>query len=292
MSKADIDIEPTLPFATLTRAQLVEGLRQLGLQPGDNVAVHSALSSLGQVEGGAEAVIMALLDVIGPAGTLLAPYFFPLYEGALDWARPPLPYTGAIPCELRAWPGAQLSLHPSHPVVALGPAARRLTDGHLRASAVGLGSPFDRLAQLGGQVLLLGVSQATNTTIHTGEAYARVPYWGRPRPDRPAGREVLVPGQAPVWVPLTDYPGDSAGFTKWEPWLVERGLITFGQLGRARCRRMPAQPLIDATVAFLQRQPDGLLCDRLGCAYCAWARSFLPGSAAALTPAGLPAEKT
>lgn len=291
MPKTDIDIDPTLRPMSLTRQQLAEGLERLGLRPGDHVTVHAALSSLGHVEGGAETVIAALLDVIGPTGTLLMPHFFPLFEGALNWAQPPAPYTGLIPSRLRAWPGAHLSVHPTHPVVALGPAAGWLTDGHWRVSAVGQGSPFDRLAKLGGQVLLLGVTQSTNTTIHTGEAHARVPYWGQSRPDRPAGRQVILPGQAPQWMPVIEYPGDSGGFPKLEPLLIERGLIAFGRLGRARCRRMPAQSLIDAAVDCLRRDPGGLLCDRPDCAYCAWARRFLPAGAQTLAPASLSTDR-
>ena len=45
----------------LTRSGIVSGLRALGLAPGNHVLVHSALSALGRVEGGAETVIDALL---------------------------------------------------------------------------------------------------------------------------------------------------------------------------------------------------------------------------------------
>jgi aminoglycoside 3-N-acetyltransferase len=276
MSRSIIDSDTTRPAVPLGRGQLVVGLRSLGLQTGDRVLVHTSLSSFGTVEGGAATVLDALQVVLGSQGTLVMPYFYPLYDGDFDYAQPPVPYTGALPRRLRVEPQARLSLHPSHAVVALGPEAGRITADHHLVSAVGRGSPIDRLAGLGGKVLLLGVSQAANTTLHTGEAYAGVGYWGRARPDRPTGRWVRLPDGQRTWVPLPETPGDSDGFPRIEPFLVERGLIRQGLIGRARCRLMPAQQLIEATVAYLRRDPGGLLCERAGCAFCAWARQFLP----------------
>lgn len=53
-------------------ADLQSTLRALGLRPGDLVMVHASLRALGPVDGGPAAVLDALLDVIGPAGTLFA----------------------------------------------------------------------------------------------------------------------------------------------------------------------------------------------------------------------------
>ena len=262
-------------MASVGHQQLLAGLRALGIQAGDRSLAHSALSSFGRVEGGAQTVVDVLLDLMGPRGTLVMPYFFPLYDGIFDYAHPPAPYTGAVPRELRGRVGAVLSVHPSHPVVALGPAAAHIAADHYLVSAVGQGSPIDRLAKMGGKVLLLGVGQSANTTLHTGEAYAGVPYWGRMRPDRAAGRHMLLPTGQQVWVPLPETPGDSEGFARIEPFLVERGLIRFGVIGRARCRLMLGQPLIEAVVDYLRRDPAGLLCERPDCAYCTWARKYL-----------------
>jgi aminoglycoside 3-N-acetyltransferase len=256
---------------------IVAGLRALGVAPGDRLMVHTSLSSFGHVIGGADTLIRALLTAVGQ-GLLVMPYYLPPhYEGVYNPDAPPEPNTGAVPRRLRGWPGAVLSLHPSQPVVAVGAGAEEVTADHYRVSAVGRGSPLDRLARQGGKVLLLGVDQRANTTIHTGEAYAGVPYWGQPRLDRPAGRWCLMPGGKNQWVPLPETPGHSGGFMQIEPWLVQHGLIAFGTVGRARCRLMPGLGLIGAVVEFLGRDPGGLLCDQPECPYCPWARQFLPG---------------
>ena len=59
----------------LTRRQITDQLRTLGLASGDVVMMHSSLSSLGFVDGGAETVINGILDAIGGEGTLMVPVF-------------------------------------------------------------------------------------------------------------------------------------------------------------------------------------------------------------------------
>ena len=60
---------------SITRDSLAHDLKALGVREGDCVMLHSSLSSLGWVEGGADAVVEAFLDAIGPEGTLLTPAF-------------------------------------------------------------------------------------------------------------------------------------------------------------------------------------------------------------------------
>ena len=59
----------------ITRQVLVDDLKRLGVRDGDCVMLHSSLSSLGLVEGGADTVVEAFLDAMGPQGTLLTPAF-------------------------------------------------------------------------------------------------------------------------------------------------------------------------------------------------------------------------
>lgn len=62
---------PTGPL--VTRGTLAAGLRELGVRTGDTLLAHSSLSALGWVCGGPVAVVRALLDVLGPDGTLVVP---------------------------------------------------------------------------------------------------------------------------------------------------------------------------------------------------------------------------
>jgi aminoglycoside 3-N-acetyltransferase len=270
------DYRPVAP-PRVTLDELAAGLQQVGVKRGDLVVAHVSLSSLGQVDGGAAALVDALLLAVGQEGTLLVPRFSTYFdlEGVYDHRHPPPTWTGQVSDWLLKRPGAVLSLHPSHAVVAIGSQAEAVIDRHDRVSPLGLDSPFDRMAQWGGKVLLMGVNQRVNTTIHTGEAHAGVPYWGKPRPGRPAGLWALDKAGDKRWVPLPELPGDSYGFVNVEPFLVARGLIACGRIGRAPIRLMPGQALIAAVVAFLQQEPAGLLCHRPACGFCQWARQQL-----------------
>ena len=69
---------------TLTRSDIVDGLRALGLAAGDRVVVHSSLKAFGRVEGGPNTVIDALEEVITPAGTLVMPTFSSEFDYFLE----------------------------------------------------------------------------------------------------------------------------------------------------------------------------------------------------------------
>ncbi|MBE2195025.1 MAG: AAC(3) family N-acetyltransferase, partial [Anaerolinea sp.] len=74
-----------------TRATLAADLRALGVQQGMTLLVHSSLSRLGWVNGGAVAVIQALQEVITPAGTLILPAHSGGVSDPAQWRNPPVP---------------------------------------------------------------------------------------------------------------------------------------------------------------------------------------------------------
>ena len=90
MTEADAIASASKP-ATVT--SLVDELRALGLDDGMTVMVHSSLSRLGFVLGGAQTVVAALHETVGPGGTIM----MPTHSGALSdpskWQNPPVPET-------------------------------------------------------------------------------------------------------------------------------------------------------------------------------------------------------
>src|ERR1035437_5251842 len=138
--------------------KIAASLRDLGVLPGDTVLLHSAFKSLGQVPGGIETVIEGLLHAIGTEGTLLMP--------ALSWAlRPPEIFdsrltptnVGAIPEYLRTRQGTSRSVHPTHSVCAVGRRTHELLDDHgLDCTPCGPHSPFRKLAESNGKIVMLG----------------------------------------------------------------------------------------------------------------------------------------
>ncbi len=64
---------PELTGQPQTRSSLRAELTALGVRPGSVLLVHSSVSALGWVAGGPVAVVQALLDALGPDGTLVVP---------------------------------------------------------------------------------------------------------------------------------------------------------------------------------------------------------------------------
>ncbi len=163
-----------------TADRITGDLQALGVRRGGTLLVHSSLSSLGFVPGGAKTVISALLAAIGPEGTLAMPSHTWERSGRGDFTfelRTTPSCVGAISEAFRTLPGVVRSLHPTHSVAVIGPRARYLIAGHeLASTPCGKGTPYAKLIEERCQILFLGVTLDQNTMFHTFEAYAQLPY--------------------------------------------------------------------------------------------------------------------
>ncbi len=79
-----------------TKQSITEDLKALGLKKGMTVLVHSSLSSIGWVNGGAVAVIQALIDVVTEEGTIVMPSQSVELSDPKEWGNPPVPEEGGI----------------------------------------------------------------------------------------------------------------------------------------------------------------------------------------------------
>jgi len=192
--------------STATRDGIAEALRALGVWPGDVLLVHSSLSSFGRVDGGPDAVIDALLDVLGPDGLLVMPTFTNC-RVAPATTSPAEPYdpattscrdrTGIIPDTFRRRNGVKRSLHPTHSVAACGPRADEFVAGGERRTFDPAG-PFGRFVRWNGKALFLGARLGANTTMHVAEDWMGLPFLTREkaRVQTESGpAEVVVTGQ-------------------------------------------------------------------------------------------------
>ena len=260
---------------TISCVELADALRCLGLNPGDSVIVHSSYRSIAPVEGGPAGVAEALLQAVGPEGNVMLPTFNysrpvpePWYDPALTPCR-----TGIIPELGRQRPGAVRSLHPTHSVAVLGPRAEDLTRDHLEGRALGVGSPLDRLARLGGKVLLLGVGHVSNSAVHVGEEYAGLPK--APYYDEMPTPKVRLPDGRIIEHELDTSPSCSAGFGGVEGELRRMGAVSDARIHGGKVQLMRVQDVLDAVVELLGTRPDALLCTCPTCRPCTGARKRL-----------------
>jgi len=172
------------PSQEVTQTEIVAGLRQLGLQAGDGVMVHSSLKSFGRVKDGPQTVIAALMEVLTSAGTLLMPSFnhgAAFHNGGRGYYSPAETPTinGAIPDAFWRMEDVKRSINPTHPFAAWGKHARRYTEFHHRTLTMGPDSPLGLLQADNGYGLLLGVAYGTNTFHHVVEMSTNAPCLGQ-----------------------------------------------------------------------------------------------------------------
>lgn len=259
---------------SITRNTISNCFCEAGLSRGANVLIHSSMSSIGRVEGGPDAVIDAILDIIGSSGTLMVPTFNYWASELFDPDSTP-GLTGLISETLRRRKTAVRSLHPTHSVAAIGESAVEFTKEHQETGALRLGSPVDKLAKSGGYVVLVGVRHESNSTIHLGEAYARPWYLGFPfSPTDPTEAKILDRGSIKTVKIAGSQSGCSLAFNVLELPLRRQGQIVDFKVGEALCQLIPAKAVIECTVSLLREQEDILLCRYSGCFFCSNARRY------------------
>jgi aminoglycoside 3-N-acetyltransferase len=243
------------------QSSIADDLRKLGLQPGDTVLVHASLRSLGYVVGGSTAAVRALLDVVGPAGTIVSPAYTPENRDPSRWTDPIVPVelwaqvresipafdprlspsagVGVVAERIRTWPGAVRSEHPQTSFAAIGARAADLMAGHALESPLGEKSPLARLAESGAVALLLGVGYDRCTTFHLAEY--RLP---DPR-CRPHGCAIAADAGR-KWITFDSVDLDSSDFVALGAEFQARRPVSFGQVGGATATLVP----MDEAVAF------------------------------------------
>lgn len=251
----------------VTVASLVADLRDLGVEAGDVLLVHSSLSALGWVSGGAPAVVDALMEAVTESGTLVLPTHSGHYSDPADWSAPPVPdhwveqiretmpayrpdvtptRVGAIPECFRNYPGAVRSDHPTVSFAAWGADAESVVADHALAHRLGEDSPLATVYDLDGDVLMLGTGHDTNTSYHLAENRADYP-----KETEQAGAPVLVDGER-VWAEFETIEEDTDDFLDLGADLERDVGLTEGEVGAATAKLASQRALVDYAVEWFE----------------------------------------
>jgi aminoglycoside 3-N-acetyltransferase len=233
---------------------------------GDHLSVGIALSKVGWVEGGPDGFIDAILDVLGPEGTLMVNthnyyYFHP--EGArahpFDITVPCI--TGAVAETLRKRPGAQRSRHPSKSVAAIGRLAGCLTSSHIPESEPYL--PYTILSNVGGKSLFIGLGDNLVAIRHAAQYKAGL--------INAAAIKLYTSykeGEMIQILASTDYHACCNALHKLVPHMRHKGLLREGMIGNAHSILVDTKEALDAMTEVLVRNPALTLCDEISCVWC------------------------
>ena len=252
---------------TATHNSLCDDLSRLGVEPGDLVMVHASMRAIGPVAGGADTVIGAILDTLGPSGTMVmvigtehagreSAKHLPQCEQlkALE-TLPPVdirtapadPQMGALAEAFRQTSGVVTGLHPEARFAASGPLAEQLVADIPLHDYLGPGSPLDRLCDQKGKILRMGADDDTVTALHLAEYYAGV------ADKRRISRHYHITDDAGPRVVRVDSLDDCNGIAPWKGdgyfgdilnEFLARGRATCGRVGRARCELFNANDIV------------------------------------------------
>jgi aminoglycoside 3-N-acetyltransferase len=250
--------------------EFVSALRSLGIDREQPLIVHASLSSFGEVPGGAETVLGALLasfdSLIMPAftyKTMITPEVGPannaMTYGAdkdanlmAEFYQPDFPVDtlmGAAAEALRRHPKAHRS---NHPILSFcGVNADRALEAQSLEEPL---APIGVLRDDKGWVLLMGVDHTVNTSMHYAERLA-----GR----KQFTRWALTPKGV---VECPAFPGDSQGFNAIAA--AVEGITRSAKIGSGEVQALPLPDLIEIVSGWIEADPLGLLCDRPDCELC------------------------
>lgn len=254
----------------LSRQDLVEGLRQLGVREGMTLEVHSSMSRFGYVIGGSQTVVDALMDAVGYNGTLVMPLQASSNTEPSYWENPPLErqlwqkardgipaydpdatefnWMGAVVNNLNRRHGAYRSSHPSCGFVTFGRYGKLIA--HTQDLDFGLSenSPLGTMYGLPNTyILLLGVDYDNCTAMHLSEYRSNT-------------RDIILQGGAMEengyrkWVRYLDLDYDSDEFPDIGQQMEKKGLVQTGKIGEAVCHFMKFADTVDFATEYLKKK--------------------------------------
>lgn len=261
-----MNVEEEKRFKTkISKDEVKACLKELGLKEGDIIGVHSSLGSFGYVEGGADALIDALLEVVGEEGTVVMPTYSTnriMVElepeeiaAGVSWVCKILPYdlretscwTGIVPETFRKRKGVVRSRHPLFSVAAIGPKAGEIVEAGHRKNL----ESWRKLLELGGYVLLIGVGLEVCTAMHLAEETVRFP------------KHILEKIASPKWL-VEKYPspewdfdvGPYPEFSKMEEPCLKRRIMKTTKVGQSTLKLVRLRDLIRLYAEYLEKDPD------------------------------------
>ena len=163
-----------------TAKEISDELLALGVRKDGVLLVHSSFGSIKRKASNPEVMILALRDALGEKGTLMMPAlsYEIVTETSPEFNILTTPSNvGYLTEYFRNRPGTTRSMHPTHSVCATGSkAVEMLSDHRLDITPVGKNSPFRKLMEMKGQILMLGCGLRPSTSMHGVEELVTPPY--------------------------------------------------------------------------------------------------------------------
>lgn len=248
---------PGIETPGLSCRELAVSFRELGVEGGDTLLVHSAYKSLGPVRGGPTTVIAALREALGEDGTLIMPTFnFGFCEGEPFDVRKTPSHMGVLTELVRNDPRSKRVEHPIHSFAVLGAKADEaasISD----PSSFGAGSLFGHLREWDAKIMIIGLAYNDSMTFfHHVEEQQGVDY----RYLKSFSGTVTDAAGESLERTVTMYVRDLdlgvlTSVDAMGELLANKGLIRSARIGQADARIMQARAIFEATAEAMQKEP-------------------------------------
>ncbi len=240
-----------------SKQDLVADFKKIGLRAGDLVCVHSSYKSIGPVDGGANTVIDALIETVGPKGTLMFPAFtFYLLEQdapVFDFEKSPS-CVGFLSELFRTEYAEQRSVHVSHSYSVRGPLTKELCAHSEDITPCDAATPLGKLLAMGGKILMIGCSYNCLTAVHVIEETNHVPYV---RFKAMPGATIMQNGKSRPLASKAVYPF-SYEFTRLEQPLKQAGGVKEDKIGNAASLLINGTILVQTGTNLIKENPNFL----------------------------------
>lgn len=242
--------------------ELESSLRRLGIGEGDAIVMQSAFHPLNGFSGDAPQVIDCILDILGPCGHLFM-VSMPYAGSARNYLATAKPFDvrrtpsmmGVLSESFRRRAGVIRSANPLHPVLALGPRAEWLVQGHEDlAHSCGPDSPYERMLALRTKALFfdvgLEVLTFTHYLEHIYQASAPVPVYTR----EPMLTEIIDRNGQRRTIGVFPFSPEAMrcrNFGVLYDRLIDRGDVKRERVGNTVLQSVPLQSVVDQGAALV-----------------------------------------
>jgi len=252
-----------------SKEDLLRDLKCLGVSKGDLLNVKCSLRSIGKVDGGAETLVDALVEVVGKEGTIVTDSFISVFNPKLSKKKPlseneSPSYAGALANAMLKHPNVYRSKHPVQKFAAIGTMAKELTENHdERSYAYNI---LKVMTDRDGKNLKIGTDEKV---VGVGTTHVAVGIMGF-KQNRPVmGRHFIDSQGRKKFFPI-DWAGLCAdGLINFIPHYEKNGnIISKGKVGNSVAKITSMKGTLKTELDILEKEPDFFMCKDPNCVGC------------------------
>lgn len=250
------------------KESLIEDLKNGGIPESCLLHLKVSMKAIGKVEGGAQTLLDALLDVVGTEGTLVIDSFISSYPLPLNEedakkisTESSSSYAGAMANVMIKHPLSVRSKHPIQKFTAIGKLAHELMDSHLPES--GGYDVLDRMAQMGALNLSIG-----RNTVGVGTTHVAIEKSGLTKKESLRGVNYLTSKGETELFQVNWSGGCGRGFPKFIPLYEQAKVLKWIKIGNADAALTDMAGTLAVEIKKLKEDPAFFFCDDPTCKDC------------------------